>query len=155
MAAMLLEQLMDLMNSRDQGNLNTLTVPIPASHQECMVCGQYDSLELRFRAYENGVEAVIQASPKWQGYRGFLHGGMISTLLDAAMTHCLFDHGVEAVTADLKIRFLQPTPCSKLLTLRARLLSKRHHLYHLSADLSCATGLLAQASARFMKRKSS
>lgn len=155
MAVMLLEQLMDLMNSIDGRNLIAVTVPTPASHHECMVCGQYDSLGLRFRTHETGVEALIQANPKWQGYQGFVHGGMISTLLDAAMTHCLFDLGIEAMTADLKIRFLQPTPCSKLLTLRARFLSERHHLFHLSAELSCASGLLAQANARFMQRKSS
>ena len=149
------EQTMKLMNSIDLGDLNAVTVPSPASHHECMVCGQYDSLGLRFRTFENGVEALIQASPKWQGYQGFLHGGMISTLLDAAMTHCLFDLGIEAMTAELKIRFLQPAPCSKLLTLRACLLDTRHHLYFLSAELSCASVLLAQANARFMQRKSS
>lgn len=119
-----------------------------------MVCGQYDSLGLRFQTHGNGVEAIVPANPKGQGYQGILHGGMISTLLDAAMTHCLFDHGVEAMTADLKIRFLRPVSCTESLFLRAHLLSERHHVYQLSAELICAGKLLACGEARFMRRKS-
>ena len=141
------------MNSQGLGELCPSTVPTQASHIDCMVCGQYDSLGLRFRTNGNGVETLFQANPKWQGYQGVLHGGMISTLLDAAMTHCLFFHGVEAMTAELKVRFHKPVPCTEFLLLSASLLSKRHHLYQLSAELSCAGELLARAESRFMRRK--
>jgi uncharacterized protein (TIGR00369 family) len=150
---MLLKLIVSLMNSKKCAGLGTTTVLTPVSHVNCMVCGQYESLGLRFKAHENGVEALFQADPKWQGYQGVLHGGMISTLLDAAMTHCLFDHGIEAMTADLKIRFHKPAPCTEFLMLRASLLSKRRHLFQLSAELSCAGELLASGEAKFMRRK--
>ena len=120
-----------------------------------MICGEKDSLQLRFFADENGVMARFQPNSGWQGYQGALHGGMISTLLDAAMTHCLFHHDVEAMTADLQVRFLKPVPCTELLILRARLVSQRKHLYELSAELSCAEEVLARAKAIFMRFKSS
>lgn len=138
-----LQEIKTLMDAKVLRELRlSTTVPTPVSHVNCMVCGRYDSLGLRFRAKGSCVEALFQADPKWQGYQGVLHGGMISTLLDAAMTHCLFDHGIEAMTADLKIRFLKPAPCTKFLLLRAHLLSERHHLYQLSAELICAGELL-------------
>ena len=91
--------------------------------------------------------------PSWQGYQGVLHGGMVSTLLDAAMTHCLFGQGIEAMTVELRIRFLESTPCNQLLFLRARLLSQRRGVYHLSAELSSTAKRLARAEAKFMSRK--
>lgn len=130
-------------------------VSIPLSHAGCMICGENDSLQLRFTADENGVMANFQADSSLQGYQGALHGGMISTLLDAAMTHCLFYHDVEAMTADLQVRFLKPVPCTELLTLRARLVGQRKHLYELSAELSCNDEVLSQAKAIFMKLKTS
>ena len=123
---------------------DTKPVSIPPSHATCMICGENDSLQLSFTADENGVMARFQADSRWQGYQGVLHGGMISTLLDAAMTHCLFHHDVEALTADLQVRFLKPVPCTELLTLRARLVGQRRHLYELSADLCCTEGILAR-----------
>ena len=58
-------------------------VSIPPSHAGCMVCGEKDSLQLRFTAENHDVMARFQANSTWQGYQGALHGGMISTLLDA------------------------------------------------------------------------
>lgn len=133
--------------------LDAKRLPIPPSHVACMICGENDSLQLRFTADENGVMARFQADSTWQGFQGTLHGGMISTLLDAAMTHCLFHHGVEAVTADLHVRFLKPVPCTELLTLRARLVGQRRHIYDLSAELSCTEGVVARAKAVFMRFK--
>lgn len=80
---------------------------------------------------------------------------MICTLLDAAMTHYLFQQGIEAMTADLQVRFLKPVPCSGLIQLRASLQSQRRHLYQLSAQLICDGEIFARSEARFLQRKSS
>jgi len=147
---------MKLMDSKGLGELcPSTTVPIPDSHVDCMVCGQYDSLGLRFRTNGNSVEAVFQANPQWQGYAGFLHGGMISTLLDAAMTHCLFSHGIEAMTASLKVRFLEPVTASGELEIKATLDERRRHVYLLNAELASSGRCLARAEARFIKGRKS
>lgn len=127
-------------------------IPTPLSHSACMVCGHHDSLGLQFRRHAAGVEAHFQARSQWQGYHGVLHGGMVSTLLDAAMTHCLFERGIEALTAHLNVRFLAPVPCTQLLLLRAGVLSQRKNVYQLCAELRCAGALLAKADAKFMPR---
>ena len=43
-----------------------------------------------------------------EGFAGIVHGGVISALADAAMTHCLFGHDVSAFTAELNVRFRRP-----------------------------------------------
>jgi acyl-coenzyme A thioesterase PaaI-like protein len=50
-------------------------------------------------APEGGVESTFAGSDVFEGYAGWLHGGLTAALLDGAMTNCLFAHGCQAVTA--------------------------------------------------------
>ena len=81
------------------------------SHPRCAVCSEAGpcAMGLQFRLLGDGsVEEAFDCSDRFQGYPGMLHGGVISSLLDGAMTNCLFAHGIVAVTADLKVRFRHP-----------------------------------------------
>jgi len=84
---------------------------------------------------QGGVSASFSGQWLLQGYNGVLHGGVVSSLLDAAMTHCLFYRGIEAVTAELLVRYLRPVPLDTQLELSARLLSEHPPLYRLRAEL--------------------
>ena len=118
-----------------------------------MVCGLNNSIGITFVPQADSVIAVFQAKSQWQGYSGLLHGGMICTLLDAAMTHCLFHHGIEAMTASLKVRFLEPVPCSGTLEIKATLGDQRRHVYLLNAELASSGHCLARAEARFIRSR--
>lgn len=87
-----------------------------------------------------------------QGYDTLVHGGVIAPLLDAAMTHCLFHQSIQAVTGDLRVRFLHPVACDVPLELRARLLFACPPLYQLQAELRCDGQVLAGAEGKFMRR---
>ena len=137
--------------------LTKTTNPVlpPDSHASCMVCGQNSLLGMQFSPQGDSVIAVVEANPQWQGYSGYLHGGMISTLLDAAMTHCLFYHGIEAMTASLRVRFLEPVPASGKLEIKATLDERRHHVYLLNAELASSGHCLARAEGRFIRDRKS
>ena len=123
----------------------------PASHEHCMVCGEHRSCGLRFRAVTaNRVETTFASGTNWQGYAGLMHGGMISTLLDAAMTHCLFNIGVEALTASLDVRFVEPIDCRAEFLLRAELRSRRRNLFCVYAEIIANNRRVAHATARFL-----
>jgi len=127
-------------------------------HSNCVLCGQNNpwSLGLNFSILNDGsVYGKFQAHEKLQGYDGILHGGVISALLDAAMTHSLFHQGVEAVTADLRIRFLRPVPCDSCLELSARVLSENSRLYIVKAEIFYQGKLMARSEAKFMPRSTS
>ena len=124
-------------------------------HGNCLFCGDQNplSFRLRFRADPGAtVSAKFQASQHLQGYDGFLHGGIISALLDAAMTHCLFHQQIQAMTGDLHVRFLHPIPCDSVLVINARILSQKPPLYVLRAELTCDGQVMAWAQAKFMRR---
>ncbi len=120
-----------------------------------MVCGlrehNSDSLGLVFSPQFDGtVSAPFVVSPKHQGYTGLLHGGMTSTLLDAAMTHCLFSQGIQALTAELTVRFMEPIRLGQTLMVCAKMLGQRRGIYQLEAWLMAGQQKVARASAKFI-----
>lgn len=128
------------------------------AHANCMVCGRVennpDSLQLMFESdTEGGVTAQFQVTSRHQGYDGLLHGGMASTLLDAAMTHCLFTHGVQALTAELVVRFIAPIPVGQQVTVSAHLVSQKRGIYQLEGFITLGLQSLARATAKFIKPK--
>ena len=82
-----------------------------------------------------------------------MHGGMIATLLDAAMTHCLFHNQIEAMTAALNVRYLAPVLCTGRIDVAAKLIRRRRLVYELSAELRVAGEIKARADAKFMYHK--
>ncbi len=118
-------------------------------HADCHLCGALGPL--RFTLLAPGqVSAEFVGRRQHQGYPGLIHGGIISSLLDAAMTHCLFSLGHQALTAELQVRFLAPAPLETPLILGARLLQQRRQLFQLEAELCEAERPLARASAKFL-----
>lgn len=126
------------------------------SHRECLLCGSNNpaSLGLRFEPTQaNCVATSFKPSRLQQGYCGILHGGVIASLLDSAMTHCLFQQNIEAVTADLRVRYHQPSPCTgkETYTLGARLVEQKRKIFKLEAWLDLGTNRTASAEAIFMR----
>ncbi len=124
-------------------------------HANCMVCSQQGntprSLRLCFtQDGAGGVSAPFTATTDQQGYTGLLHGGQTSTLLDAAMTHCLFAQGITALTAELTVRFIAPVPLGKALLISAQLLGQRRGIYQLEAQLTMGNERLARATGKFI-----
>ena len=126
----------------------------PKSHCNCIVCGNSNpaSLGLQFFKLADGsVHGSFKGNTLLQGYAGILHGGIISSLLDAAMAHCLFHHNIEAVTGELNVRFLHPVPCHARLDISARLLQHHGPIYRLESEIHSDNQKLAKATARFME----
>jgi len=124
-------------------------------HRDCLLCGENNphSLGLRFAVRGDAVTARFQLATQLQGYTGLLHGGIISSLLDAAMTHCLFHQGIQALTAELQLRFIAPIPIDACVDIEGKLLSRRRGIYHLEASLTLDGQVHARATAKFLQPK--
>jgi acyl-coenzyme A thioesterase PaaI-like protein len=79
-----------------------------------------------------------------------MHGGIISSILDGAMTHCLFAHGRTAVTAQLSTRFRHPVVTQEPATVSARIERSSHPLYILEARIVQARQIKATATGKFL-----
>lgn len=85
------------------------------NNNRCFVCGQENPYGFQVKPIvrDAGAEVHIECTPPehMQGWANILHGGIISTLLDEAITHIgigTFDG--PAVTAQLEVRFRKPAP---------------------------------------------
>ncbi len=110
------------------------------------------SMRLKFRSDgPNAVKAWFQSHLHLQGYDGIMHGGVISALLDSAMTNCLFHQGIKAVTGELSIKFHHPVPCNAGVEITALIEKAADPLFIMAAELKTDGEKIASAHAKFMR----
>lgn len=123
------------------------------AHSNCVVCGTSNDrgLHLEFRTSEDGsVQAQFGCDTIFEGYASMLHGGVVSLLLDGAMTNCLFAHGHPGVTAELTVRFRHPVRTGGAVTVRAWIERCSPPLHVLRAELVQNGQIKATACGKFM-----
>ena len=80
----------------------------------CFVCGDANPRGMRLEFDQDDARRRIvgrfRLGPEYQGGKGFIHGGIIATVLDEAMGKVCRFNEVRAVTAELTIEYLQPVP---------------------------------------------
>ena len=121
-------------------------------HPACLVCGERNQVGLGLRFDEQPDGSVVgrfDCGAAYQGYPDRLHGGVVSMLLDAAMTNCLFARGVQGVTAKLNLRFRHPVRLGVDAVIRAWLVDQYPPLYSLKAELHQEDQTCAVAEAKF------
>jgi uncharacterized protein (TIGR00369 family) len=88
----------------------------------CFVCGQANpvGLKIHFDVDSDGlvIEGRFVPRPEHQGYKGIMHGGLVSALLDEAMVKLLWDSGIPAVSAALNVKLLRPVAVGKPIVIR-------------------------------------
>ncbi len=124
-------------------------------HPHCFACSDpaEGGLGLRFNiGPDGGVHAGWTPPPGCESYPGLVHGGLIATLLDAAMLHALFARGVAARTGELRIRYRNPVCIGAPITIHAWLRRQCGALFELEAKLRQGASLCAEAGAKFMRQ---
>lgn len=74
----------------------------------CFACSPDNrrGLHLQFQPGSQG-EMLADWTPEceFEGFRGIIHGGVVSTVLDEAMAKVVSATGIDALTAELRVRF--------------------------------------------------
>lgn len=123
-------------------------------HPHCFACRDpaLGGLGLQFRVRHDGsVLATWQGMPGTESYPGIVHGGLIATLLDAAMVHALFARGIAGVTGELRIRYRDPVRIGFPVTVGASLVGGYGPGFALAAELRQGSSLCAAATGKFMR----
>lgn len=96
----------------------------------CFACGKDNpiGLHLKVEEIERGARAEFIPSSLYEGYIGYLHGGIISSLLDEIMVWAAKFLGYKVVTAELTVRFKRPVPVNERLTVEGRVTDKKKKL---------------------------
>lgn len=107
---------------------------------------------LKFKSNDDGsVGTSFLGHPALEGFQGFLHGGVIASLLDGAMTNCMFARGCVAMTAELKVRYHKPVVIGDEMFIRAWVTRSVSRLHVLHAELKQDGCVKAVATAKFME----
>lgn len=130
-----------------------MTQPDPAN--PCFGCGGGNprGMKLAFETDESSrrVIGTFRLGPEYQGATGFIHGGIIATVLDEVMSKVSRFSNVRAVTAELTVEYLLPVRVDE--ELRVEGFATRRdgrQLYH-EGEIRDATGnLLARGRGRFV-----
>lgn len=116
----------------------------------CFGCGRDNPVSLKLKFTKSGDEARCECtiSELYQGWRGFVHGGIVSTILDEAMAYSYFPD-VKGVTAKTEIRIRQPVPIGVPLTVTGKLVKKTRKLLTTAAAITLDDGtVLAESTAQ-------
>ncbi|MDE1175471.1 MAG: PaaI family thioesterase [Edaphobacter sp.] len=124
----------------------------------CFGCGPDNpsGLHLTFTV-DTGTNARPTASAqatfdrRYEGPPGYLHGGIIATLLDEAMSKLNRPLGLIAVTRNMQIDYRRPVPLNQPLTVTGHHLRREgRKLFH-RAEITLANGtVLAEAQGLFI-----
>ena len=126
-----------------------------AFHPTCFACGSSNGhgLQMKFKRGQNGSTCTVSIAPRFQSYEGVVHGGIVATLLDAAMIHTLKgDRDKDPLTCRLEIRFLRAAPLREVMTVNARRAGNRGRVLLADAELLCSGVCYARARGAFILR---
>ncbi len=114
--------------------------------QMCFVCGLENPLGLRLAFYEEDDGSVVcQFTPRqeFQGYPGWLHGGITTALLDEVLGRAAIARDRWVATAKLEVRYRQPIPLEQPITVRGKLTRVRSRAVEARGEVLLADGTLA------------
>ena len=126
-----------------------------AGPNRCFACGadNPDGLHLEFLLAPDGSVVCFPAvSESFVGYPGYLHGGIIATLLDEAMSKAVRALGQSAMTRKIEVDYRRPVPSNVQIRIEGRIVRCEHRKYWTEASIKNAHGtLLAHGKGLFIQ----
>jgi uncharacterized protein (TIGR00369 family) len=118
----------------------------------CFACGTKNPIGLKLKFDWDGKEVKAKFTPGeyHQGWAGLVHGGIISCLLDEAMSYAALYSGVNSLTARMQTRFRMPLPIDEPLTVTGSVTRQTRRLVETKAELKLADGTLVAESTATM-----
>lgn len=130
-----------------------MTQPDPAN--PCFGCGGGNprGMRLAFEADESSqrITGRFRLGPEYQGATGFIHGGIIATVLDEVMSKVSRFHNVHAVTAELTVEYLRPVRVNEELLVEGFATRREGRDLYREGEIRNAAGtVLARGRGRFV-----
>jgi uncharacterized protein (TIGR00369 family) len=101
------------MSEEKNASSENLTPMAHAAQNRCFGCGKANPIGLQlefFLAEDGSVVCLAAVADTFEGPVGYVHGGMIATLLDEAMSKAVRARGFTAMTRQMEVDYLRPVP---------------------------------------------
>lgn len=120
----------------------------------CFACGELNEhgLRMQLHAEDGRCWSELELPPRFQGWDGIAHGGIISTILDEVMAWSLVAQDSWGVTARLGIAFARPVPLGRRVRAEGWVVDGRRRVSRTAARLMDAADgtILATADGTYV-----
>jgi uncharacterized protein (TIGR00369 family) len=132
-----------------------LTPLAHSAQNRCFGCGEANlqGLRLEFLLAEDGTVVCPAAIPDFfEGHPGFLHGGIIATLLDETMSKAVRARGLTAMTRQMEVDYKRPVPSRAQIRMEGRVVRDEGRKHWAEATIFDGEGhALAQGKGLFVE----
>ncbi len=134
-----------------------LTPMVHPAQNRCFGCGPANptGLRLEFLLAPSGTVVCLPEIPeRFEGPSGYLHGGIIATLIDETMSKAVRTLGISAMTFHMEIEYLRPVPSRAPLRIEGRLVRSDGRKHWTEARILSAEGTeLAKGRGLFIQTR--
>ena len=138
-----------------------LTPLVHTAQNRCFGCGPANPIGLHLDFFVAGDQSVVclpVVANIFEGPPGILHGGVIATLLDEAMSKAVRVHGLTAMTRKMEVEYLRPVKSETAIRIEGTLVRSEGRKHWTEAKilnekldtLATARGLFIQVRASRM-----
>jgi len=119
-----------------------ISLDIDRGYSMCFGCGQSNPIGLKLSFQWDGKTARAEFTPGelYQGWSGFVHGGIITCLLDEATAYAAVFSGVYGVTAKMQVRLRRLTLVGEPLVITSSIIKRTKRLVETEAAVSLKDG---------------
>lgn len=137
---------------------DALTPLVHGARNACFGCGQANPAGLRLEFSKSADGTIVSnalISDNYEGPPGYLHGGIIATILDEAMSKANRARGVVAMTRQMQVDYLRPVPSGAAIRVEGRVLRSEGRKHWTESAIRADDGtILARATGLFIAVKS-
>ena len=119
----------------------------------CFACGRANpiGLHLDYEVARERAEARFVPQREHTGYDGYVHGGILTALLDETMGWAIFHQGVWGVTTRITVAFRHPVEVGGELVVTGTVIKQTRRAVETHGEVRGASGrLLTEADATFL-----
>lgn len=132
-----------------------LTPLAHAAQNRCFGCGRANEIGLRLEFFlgEDGrVVSLAEVADTYEGPPGYVHGGIIATLLDETMSKAVRSHGLVAMTRHMEVDYRRPVKSKAAIRMEGRVTHSEGRKHWTEAKILDAEGaVLAQGKGLFIE----
>ena len=128
-----------------------------AAQNRCFACGPANStgMHLEFLIAPNGtVVSLPTVGENFAGHPGYVHGGIIATLLDETMSKAVSALGKPAMTRNIEVDYRRPVPSGVPIRIEGRVVRSELSKHWAEASILNAQGtVLAHGKGFFIQMR--
>ncbi|WP_054696522.1 PaaI family thioesterase [Syntrophomonas palmitatica] len=129
------------------------------SSRSCFVCGRQNDFSLKMNWYNDHeaqqIKGEVVVPDQYNGYPGFVHGGIVATILDETSGRAvMLDGDINSlfVTTHLEVKYRRPTPTGQPLTAVGWVLRQDKNRARVAGEIRLADGTVTASCKAIVMR---